>query len=171
MRRHWKSGPPSSPPATLVTRPCCPNFSTRSRPISRSPASRPPLTVCMQTVAGQRTAPSTPASAMTPSPPAVLRLPPPKPRRDQDALCQTARPASHGTGLRPSGRGVPSSCCRPERLHRSRHAHYRSRGISLPADRGTLTVRPFVQQSHADIQERGHPASRWLKPPKADWCG
>ncbi|SEN99510.1 hypothetical protein SAMN05216227_10381, partial [Pseudorhodobacter antarcticus] len=75
------------------------------------------------------------------------RLSPPKPRRNKDALCQTAGSAPYGAGLRPSGRGVPSSCCRPERLHHSRHAHYRSRGISLSGDRGTLTVRPFVQQS------------------------
>jgi len=59
-RKRWKSGRPGSPPATSVTRPCCPSFSTRSRPNRRSPAS--PLMV-----------PSTPASAMTPSLPAVQR--------------------------------------------------------------------------------------------------
>ncbi len=56
----WKSGLPSSPPATSAMHPCCPSFSTRSRRIKRSPPSPP-------------TAPSTPASAMTPSPPVALR--------------------------------------------------------------------------------------------------
>ena len=32
--------------------PCCPNCSTRSRRIKRSPASPPPLTVCLQTARG-----------------------------------------------------------------------------------------------------------------------
>jgi hypothetical protein len=30
--KSWKSGRPSSPPATSAMRPCCPNCSTRSRP-------------------------------------------------------------------------------------------------------------------------------------------
>ena len=51
----WKSGPPSSPPATWGMPPCCPSCSTRSHSIKRS-------------VASSRMAPSTPASAMTPSP-------------------------------------------------------------------------------------------------------
>ena len=59
-RKHSKSGLRSSPPAMSATRPCCPNFSTRSRPIRRSAASPP-------------TVPSTPASAMMPSPLAALR--------------------------------------------------------------------------------------------------
>ena len=40
------------------------NCSTRSRPNSRSPASPPPLTVCKQTVAGQRMVPSRSAGAI-----------------------------------------------------------------------------------------------------------
>ena len=75
------------------------------------------------------------------------RLSPPKPRRNQDALCQTTLSAPPGARLRPSGRGVPSSCRRPERPHRARYAHYRDRGTSLSGERGTPTVRPFVQQS------------------------
>ena len=35
MKKHWKSGRQSSPPATWVTRLCCPNCSTRSRPSRR----------------------------------------------------------------------------------------------------------------------------------------
>lgn len=51
-----KSGLPSSPRARSATPPCCPICSIRSRPNRRSPASQP-------------MAPSTVASAMTPSPP------------------------------------------------------------------------------------------------------
>ena len=131
MSKRWTSGRRSSPPVMLATRPCCPICSTRSRPTRRSQASPPPLTVCRQTVAGQRTVPLTRANAMTLSPPEVPprsfrrgrasnpgnptppgqspatwmeRLPLKEPRRDKDALCQTARPAPHGAGLRPSGR-------------------------------------------------------------------
>jgi hypothetical protein len=49
------------------------------------------------------------------------RIPPPEPRRDEDALCETAGPAAHGTGLRPSGRRTPGPHRRSERLHRARH--------------------------------------------------
>jgi hypothetical protein len=52
------------------------------------------------------------------------RLPPSKPRRDQDALRQAAGPASGRERLRPSGRRVPGPCRCPERLHRPWHAHY-----------------------------------------------
>jgi hypothetical protein len=48
-------------------------------------------------------------------------VPPPKPRRDQDALHATAGPAAHGTGLRPPGRRPPGPHRRPERLHRARN--------------------------------------------------
>ena len=169
----------SSPPATSAMRLCCPNCSTRSRPIRRSAASPP-------------TAPTTPASATMPSPPAALppsfrpartpkpwktdhapvrsratrpcgfeilrpghlatmeRIPPPKPRRNQDALCQAAGPAPHGAGLRPSGRGVPGPCRRPERLHRARHPRHGGRGISLSGERGTSAISRFVQQGLID---------------------
>ena len=177
--KHWKSGRRSSPPATSAMLPCCRNFWIRSRPISRSPASPPPLTVCRQTVAGQRTVLSTPASATMPSPPEVPppsfrpartpnhgsptpqeqspatkpcahhaasagrfgdpsrqhpvdapagqwmeRLSPPKPRRNKDALCQTAGSVPHGAGLRPPGCRVPGPCGRPERLHRTWHTRH-----------------------------------------------
>lgn len=58
--KRWRSGRRSSPPAMWGTHPCCPSFSIRSRLTRRSRVS--PLT-----------APSTPASATTPSPPAALR--------------------------------------------------------------------------------------------------
>ena len=47
-RKRWKSGWPSSRPATWATRPCCQNCSTRPRPIRRSPASLPPLNEALQ---------------------------------------------------------------------------------------------------------------------------
>lgn len=75
------------------------------------------------------------------------RVPPPEPRRDKDALRETAGPAAHGTGLRPSGRRTPSPHRRTERLHRARHPCHRGRGISPSGERGTLTISRFVQQS------------------------
>ena len=72
MSKHWRSGRPSSPPAMWVTRPCCRNCSTEFRPTRRLPALPPLLTVCRQTVAGQGMVPSTPESATTSLPPAVL---------------------------------------------------------------------------------------------------
>ena len=68
------------------------------------------------------------------------RIPPPKPRRNQDALCETAGSAPHGARLRPSGRRVPGSCRRSERLHRARHLRHEGHGISLSADRGSPIV-------------------------------
>jgi hypothetical protein len=65
------------------------------------------------------------------------RLPPPKPRRDQNALRQTPGSASHGAKLRPSGCGVPGSCCRPERLHGTGHPCNKGRGIGPSGRRGT----------------------------------
>ena len=58
----------------------------------------------------------------------------------QDALRETAWPATHGPGLRPSGRGVPGPCCHPERLHRARHPRHEGRGIGLSWDREDPTV-------------------------------
>jgi hypothetical protein len=95
--KHWKSGRPSSPPATSATRPCCPNCSTRSRPIRRSPAS-PPM------------APSTPANAMTPSPPAApprssrpARTPSPGSQTPPVRSHETKPCAHHGASDGPSG--------------------------------------------------------------------
>ena len=83
---------------------CCRNFWTRSRPIRRSPVSPPPLVVCMQTTAGPRTVPLTPASAMMPLPPAA-RLRSSRPARTPDPGRQTAlgrsratRPCAHRNG-------------------------------------------------------------------------
>ena len=69
------------------------------------------------------------------------RLSPPEPRRDQDALRQTTWPAADRPGLQPSGRRVPGPCRRAERLHRARHTHHGSRGMSLSGERETPTIR------------------------------
>lgn len=90
------------------------------------------------------------AGVKTPRPRAVAtmeRIPPPKPCRDENALCETAGSAAHGPRLRPSGRRVPGPCCRPERLHCARHPCHESRGISLSGRRGSPAVSRFVQQS------------------------
>ena len=52
------------------------------------------------------------------------RLSPPEPRRNQNALCETAGSAPHGAGLRSSGVRVPSPRGRPERLHGPRHTRH-----------------------------------------------
>src|SRR5690606_10178677 len=75
------------------------------------------------------------------------RIPPPKPRRNEDALCETAGAAPHGAGLRPTGRGASGPYRRSERLHRARHPCHRARGISLSGERGTPAISRFVQQS------------------------
>ncbi len=59
------------------------------------------------------------------------RIPPPEPRRDHDALHETAGPAAHGAGLRPPGRRTPGPHSCPERLHCARHTYHTSRGMSL----------------------------------------
>ena len=69
------------------------------------------------------------------------RLPPPKPRRNQDALRQAPGPAPVSTQLRPIGRRVPGPCRRPERLHRPGHAHHRGRGVGLSGE-GELRPSP-----------------------------
>jgi hypothetical protein len=81
------------------------------------------------------------------------RLPPPKPRRNQDALRQAAGTATVRAGLRPSGRRVPGACGRLERLHRPRHTHHRGHGISLSGERKTLALSRFVEQSPLLLDE------------------
>jgi len=50
---------------------------------------------------------------------AIEWLSPPKPRRDQDALCETTGPEPNGAGLRPVGRGDPNPHRRAKLLHSS----------------------------------------------------
>jgi len=75
------------------------------------------------------------------------RIPPPEPRRNEDALCQTAGPDAHGAGLRPSSCRTPGPYCCAERPHRARHPCHRGRGIGPSGERGTPTISRFVQQS------------------------
>ena len=49
---------------------------------------------------------------------ALERIPPSKPRRNEDALYETTRPSAHGEGLRKAGRGNPNPHRRAEPLHR-----------------------------------------------------
>lgn len=71
---------------------------------------------------------SCPVAAMEP-------LPPPKPRRNDDALCQTAEPAARCAGLRPTVRRDPGPHLRPKRLHRAWHTRHGSCGISPSGQR------------------------------------
>ena len=84
------------------------------------------------------------------------RLSPPKPRRDQDALRQAAGSAPVRTRLRPTGRGVPGPCRRPERLHRARYAHHGSRRIGL-SGKGT---RPSADLCNRAVRGCETPAPR-----------
>ncbi len=51
----------------------------------------------------------------------VERIPPPKPRRDEDALRQTAWSERDGPRLRSPSRRDPNPCSHPQRLHCARH--------------------------------------------------
>lgn len=74
-------------------------------------------------------------------------LSPPKPSRDQDALCETTGPEPHGARLRPAGRGDPNPHRRAKPLHSSWHPCHRTRRISPSGERGRTHFTPFVQQS------------------------
>ena len=94
---------------------------------------------CLLTNGGQRLAAKRgPARGEIPGPRALAtmeRIPPPKPRRDKDALCEVAGAAPYGAGLRPSARRTPGPHRRPERLHRPRHTRHGSCGIG-PSGKG-----------------------------------
>lgn len=77
----------------------------------------------------------------------VERLPLPKPRRNKDWLYKAIGSTAHGAGLRPSSRGIPSSCRRLEQLHSARHFRYKGRGISLSEDWGSLALRKLCSKA------------------------
>ncbi len=77
-------------------------------------------------------------------------LSPPKPRRDQDALCETTGPEPHGAGLRPAGRGDPHPHRRAKPLHSSWHPCHRARRISPSGERGRTLFTRFVQLSPSE---------------------
>ena len=124
------------------------------------------LAIVLGPMARQRLAAQRGPSGIEISGPCTLatmeRIPPPKSRRNQDALCETARPAPHGAGLRPSGGRVPGSCGRSERLHCARHPRHTGHGISLSGRRGSPAVSRFLQQSPAAIQSSGRNADQCL---------
>ena len=103
-RNPWKSGRPSSPPTTWAMHRCCPSCWTRSRQIRRSQRSPP-------------TAPSTPASAMTPSPLAAR----------QRSFCPGRTP-SHGS---------PTP---PEPLHKTRSCEHQNLWVEPSGDDGADTT-------------------------------
>ncbi len=121
---------------------------------------------CPRTNGGQRlTAQRGPAGIEIPGPRALAtmaRLPPQKPRRNQDALCETAGSAPHGGSVSASNRrrhdASPSTARsrrsrsggRPERLHRAWHPRHEGRRIGLSGKKGSPTVNRFVQQCRGD---------------------
>ena len=78
------------------------------------------------------------------------RIPPPKSRRNEDALPEAAGAEPHGTRLRSPGRGTPGPSRRAERLHRARHTCHRARRISASGVRGSPSFTLFAQQSPSD---------------------
>lgn len=75
------------------------------------------------------------------------RLPPPKPRRDEDALREALGAEPHGTRLRSLGCRNPSPSRRAQRLHRARHTCHGAHGISVPGERGGTGFTFFARQS------------------------
>ena len=78
-------------------------------------------------------------------------IPPPKPHRNESALCQTARSTSHGAGLRSRSRRAPGPHRRAQPLYRAWHTPYGSRGISLSEEMVTSANTRFVQQSRLEV--------------------
>ena len=92
------------------------------------------------------------AKKLGPDPMSTIdEAPSPEPRRDKDALYQTARPRPHGTGLRSAGRGVSTQRRRAQLKHRSGRARYSSPGVSLSRERKTTAISGFVQQRRPQI--------------------
>jgi hypothetical protein len=70
----------------------------------------------------------------------LRRLPPPEPRRNQDALHETTRPTPDGPGLRPPGRRGSGAHRDPELLHRPWHPRRKGSGVNPSGVRG----KPFA---------------------------
>jgi len=60
--------------------------------------------------------------------------------RVETRMRETARPAAHGTGLRPQGCRDPGPHRRPDQLHRARHPGHGGRGISLSGEGATSPI-------------------------------
>lgn len=94
----------------------------------------------------------------------MVRLPPLKPHRDENALRQTLGPVPHGAGPRPLGRRVPGSYCCAERLHRARHPHLEGRRISLS---GKGAVRLSVDLCNRAFLREDRTIKPWEQTPRA----
>lgn len=75
------------------------------------------------------------------------RIPPPKPRRDQDELHQASRPILDVERLRQAGRRNTGLYRRPKPLHRSWQTRHRGRRINPFGERGSSILNRFMQQS------------------------
>ena len=75
------------------------------------------------------------------------RIPPPKPRREQNELYQASRPIPDVERLRPAGRRNPDPRRGAQPLHLSRHTRHGARRIGLSGERGSPVTIRFVQQS------------------------
>lgn len=159
MRTRWRFGPWGSQGATSVMRRSYPTCSTRSRCARRLTAQLPtvPTThanATMQSLTAVPTLSSRLQERQTVedrhrrrgrtklstagieilwscSVATMERIPPPKPRRNEDALREAAGTTPYGKRLRPPGRGASGPYRRSERLHRARHPCHRARRISL----------------------------------------
>ena len=103
------------------------------------------------------------------------RLPPPKPRRDEDELLQSARGEDRLARFRAPGRRASHPRRGAQPLHRPRHARNATRGMNLSGERGNSSVRRVVQQSRCrkELRLRGSRAWRegfrpWLGRRPAD---
>ena len=75
------------------------------------------------------------------------RIPPPQPRRDKYALCETPRSAPRGARLRSTSCGDPDPRPDPEWLHSSWHTAYRRRRLNPSRAKESGTSGQFVQKS------------------------
>src|SRR6056297_603957 len=80
-------------------------------------------------------------------------IPPPKPRRDEDALREAVGAEPHGARLLRPRRRTPGPSRRAERLHRARNTCHRARRISPSRKRGSSGLTPFAQQSRCTTAE------------------
>ncbi len=175
-------GPSRLRAAALVMRPCCLTYSPRPRQIKSSAASlRTVLTIHENATMQSRSVMRMPSYLRVRTPgcgnltrpvpdpqrsrPVVKvsgqslvaepdRLPPPQPRRDKDALCETSRSTPLGARLRPSGCGDPNPGSHPKRLHSDWHTTYRRCRLNPFGVRGSLTAGLFVQQSLAGQEQK-----------------
>ena len=81
-------------------------------------------------------------------------IPPQKPRRNQDALCEITRSAPLSARLRSPGCGDPNPRYDPKRLHSAWHTKYRGCRLNPSGVRGKSASERFVQQSPSNVHNR-----------------